>query len=399
MGPRRIWWPATAAASPAWCGAVAVEVGAQRRSRPGRGQASSAVDEGLARSSSSAPSVKSSSNWSTTRGPLDGRRAPRPGWAPGVIDRRRSPSRGTDARRRSTDDLPLPEAPTSATKGWACRRVVELGHDLLAAEEARPRPGGRTPPGRGRGTRCRRRRRAHARAPRRANTRSGARSPAQAVGAEVDQAVAPRAGGAATSSAVVRREEDLRRRRPRPRRRAAEVQRRAEVVAAAALGLAGVEADPDREVAGRPATSSAARRSLAVDGGRRRPRRGAGNTDTVESPSPIDLEEAAAVRSTASAMRSSWTDERPRPCAGDRCSHSDGRPSMSVRQNVSTPVGSDSPQPARRRSTSSPGGLGPPGGIGGEAQADGRLQLGGLVGIDALPGRPHAGRAARRSAT
>ena len=37
---------------------------------------------------------------------------------------------------RSTDDLPLPDAPTTARNGWARRRVDDLIDDLLAPEEA-----------------------------------------------------------------------------------------------------------------------------------------------------------------------------------------------------------------------------------------------------------------------
>ena len=65
---------------------------------------------------------------------------------------------------------------------------------------------------------------------------------------------------------------------------------------------------------------------------------------------------------------------------------------MSDRQNVITPVGSVAPQPARSRSTSSPGVAGPPRRVGRQAAADRGLELLGLRGVDALPRRQHAGR-------
>ncbi len=78
------------------------------------------------------------------------------------------------------------------------------------------------------------------------------------------------------------------------------------------------------------------------------------NTETVESPSPIDLIRLPPRASTASAISSSWRTSASAIASG--CdSHSAAEPSMSEQQNVTTPVGSAADQPARRRSTSSPG--------------------------------------------
>ncbi len=58
---------------------------------------------------------------------------------------------------------------------------------------------------------------------------------------------------------------------------------------------------------------------------------------------------------------------------------------MSDRQNVVTPVGSVAAQPARSRSTNSPGVAGPPRRVGREPEADRRLELLGQRRVDALP--------------
>ena len=58
---------------------------------------------------------------------------------------------------------------------------------------------------------------------------------------------------------------------------------------------------------------------------------------------------------------------------------------MSDRQNVSTPVGSAAPQPARSRSTSSPGVAGRRAGSVASPEPDRRLELLGLRGVDARP--------------
>ena len=78
------------------------------------------------------------------------------------------------------------------------------------------------------------------------------------------------------------------------------------------------------------------------------------NTDTVASPSPIDFRNRPPCDSTVSAMIWSWRTSARAIDDGSR-SHACVEPSMSERQNVSTPVGRVEPHPARRRSTNSPG--------------------------------------------
>ena len=77
-------------------------------------------------------------------------------------------------------------------------------------------------------------------------------------------------------------------------------------------------------------------------------------TDTVESPSPMDLRKRPPCDSTWSAISSSWRTSASAIATGSE-SHMAVEPSMSDRQNVMTPVGRAAPQPVRRRSTSSPG--------------------------------------------
>ena len=60
---------------------------------------------------------------------------------------------------------------------------------------------------------------------------------------------------------------------------------------------------------------------------------------------------------------------------------------MSEQQNVTTPVGSAAAQPARRRSTSSPGVLGRRAGSVAMPEPDRGLELLGLRRVDALPRR------------
>ena len=77
-------------------------------------------------------------------------------------------------------------------------------------------------------------------------------------------------------------------------------------------------------------------------------------TDTVASPSPIDLIRLPPRASTASAISSSWRTSASAIASG--CdSHIAAEPTMSEQQNVTTPVGNAADQPARRRSTNSPG--------------------------------------------
>ena len=78
------------------------------------------------------------------------------------------------------------------------------------------------------------------------------------------------------------------------------------------------------------------------------------NTETVESPSPIDLIRLPPLASTASAISSSWRTSAAAIASGSD-SHNALEPSISEQQNVTTPVGNAADQPARSRSTSSPG--------------------------------------------
>jgi hypothetical protein len=78
------------------------------------------------------------------------------------------------------------------------------------------------------------------------------------------------------------------------------------------------------------------------------------NTDMVESPPPVDLIRLPPRASTASAISSSWRTSASAIASGSD-SHNAVEPLISEQQNVTTPVGSAVDQPARRRSTSSPG--------------------------------------------
>ncbi len=78
------------------------------------------------------------------------------------------------------------------------------------------------------------------------------------------------------------------------------------------------------------------------------------NTENVESPSPLDFRKRPRCDSTAPATSSSWRTSAAAIAPGS-CSHSAVEETMSDTQNVVTPVGSVAPQPARSRSTSSPG--------------------------------------------
>ena len=77
-------------------------------------------------------------------------------------------------------------------------------------------------------------------------------------------------------------------------------------------------------------------------------------TETVESPPPIALIRLPPRAWTASAISSSWRTSASAIASGWD-SHSAVEPSRSEQQNVTTPVGNPAAQPARRRSTNSPG--------------------------------------------
>ncbi len=79
------------------------------------------------------------------------------------------------------------------------------------------------------------------------------------------------------------------------------------------------------------------------------------NTETVAS--LIDLMKLPPCAAIASAISSSWRTSASAMACG-WASHSAAESSISERQNVTTPVGSPAAQPARSRSTSSPGVLG-----------------------------------------
>jgi hypothetical protein len=78
------------------------------------------------------------------------------------------------------------------------------------------------------------------------------------------------------------------------------------------------------------------------------------NTETVESPSPIDPMNRPPWVAMESAINSSWR-TRASAIAVGSVSHMAVEPSMSDMQKVTTPVGSAAAQPARSRSISSPG--------------------------------------------
>ena len=81
---------------------------------------------------------------------------------------------------------------------------------------------------------------------------------------------------------------------------------------------------------------------------------GESNTDTVESPSPIESMRRPPRRSTAVAMVLSCT-TKAWDIATGCVSHRLVEATMSVKQNVSTPLGSELAHPARSRSTNPPG--------------------------------------------
>ena len=140
---------------------------------------------------------------------------------------------------RSTEDLPLPEAPTTASSLPGRQPADQLGDDALAAEEELAVLGlegeqatvGALGPGQ---------RRRHARALERVDALRH-RHARQAVRAEIDQR-APRRQMAGDEVRRDRGEEDLAAVGLRAQARR-EVDRRAEIVGAAALGLAGVQAE------------------------------------------------------------------------------------------------------------------------------------------------------------
>ena len=102
------------------------------------------VEERRAVASDRCRAVKTSSNWSTTTSrPAAGlgqlRRQSRGGVAPGLQDHRLQPglaarSAGTSPAR-TTDDLPLPDGPSTARKGCFAEPVAQALDQLLAAEE------------------------------------------------------------------------------------------------------------------------------------------------------------------------------------------------------------------------------------------------------------------------
>ena len=114
------------------------------------------------------------------------------------------------------------------------------------------------------------------------------------------------------------------------------------------------------------------------------------NTETVESPSPIDpmRRPPCARHAVGDQLVVAHERLRHRRRIG---SHSAVEPSMSDRQNVTTPVGSAAAQPARSRSTSSPGVAGRRAGSVAMPEPDRRLELLGLRRVDALPGGQDAG--------
>ena len=113
-------------------------------------------------------------------------------------------------------------------------------------------------------------------------------------------------------------------------------------------------------------------------------------TETVESPSPIDLRKRPPCASTACTIGSSWRTSAEAMTSGC-CSQSAVEPSMSVRQKVTTPVGSDSPsRPAGARRIRP--GSEVAGRIGCQPETDRLLEADGLFRVDAVPPGQHAGR-------
>ena len=125
---------------------------------------------------------------------------------------------------------------------------------------------------------------------------------------------------------------------------------------------------------------------------RRRPRRGAeSKTETVESPSPIDLIRLPPRASTASAISSSWRTSASAIASG-WASHSAVEPSMSEQQNV-THAGRQRGRPAGAQALDQLArGLRPARRIGRHAEPDRGLELLRLRRVDALPVGQHAGR-------
>ena len=354
--------PATASARPACCGA------ARRRSRPAADQPPGAAtpaaeSRNAVRSSSSTPRVNSSSNWSTTTGPSTAVERDSSGCEPGVMTSRRCRAAGA--------------TPAAQHRRLAAARCADHREERVQARGARRC---RRPPPRARRS-GRRRSRSNASRPGYGHSVGGGRGvharrgdgedllgladAPEPVRPEVDQARRRRAGGAATRPAVTR---DSMTSPPsaRPRRRAASVERGADVVAAAPVGLAGVDADADRQ---RQIAGPGRGRQAVHDVDRGADRRAAapGTSTTVESPSPCASRKRPPCRSTAAATRSSCT-ASARAMSPGRVSHFDVEPTMSVRQNVSTPVGSvalpTGPQPLDQLA----GRLGPLGRVGAQAR-------------------------------
>ena len=135
-----------------------------------------------------------------------------------------------------------------------------------------------------------------------------------------------------------------------PRR---EADRRAAVVRVAPLGLAGVDAPAHRDARCRPATARLP--APAWRPARPRPRPAPSRTPTPSSrprPSTRSGCRRGPRRRPRSARRGARA-RRPSPPGAPPTARVE--PSMSEKQNVSTPVGSAADQPTRSRSTSSPG--------------------------------------------
>ena len=109
-----------------------------------------------------------------------------------------------------------------------------------------------------------------------------------------------------------------------------------------------------------------------------------GNAETVASPSTVAPTRRPPCASTARSITSCISASN----AGTRCgarSHSCVEPTTSVSNMVATPVGVSSPQPARSRSTSSPGVAGRRAGSIASPSRNACFQTAGYVGRDAVP--------------
>ena len=208
---------------------------------------------------------------------------------------------------RSTDDLPLPEAPTTARNG--CRRSRST---MSATTSSRPKKRSASVGGEREeaGVRALGRRRRGVHAGRGDGEHLlGLAHAAQAGAARGRPGRRRRGGGRSTSPAVTLREQDL----PGVGQAAeagGHVQRGAHVVAAAPVGLARCGCRRGRRAGGRRATWCVAR-PLTMSMAALTAAPGAGYTVTVESPSPCASRNRPPCRSAAAATRSSCTRERP----------------------------------------------------------------------------------------